>query len=90
MRKNQAKIESTKRNIVITIPISLLIYAIANKPDFPLKITDRTKFIEYIKKHIFEFGEDGESDVATIFYIFENLADDAFENGEEWLKEMEF
>jgi hypothetical protein len=89
MAKN--KVKTTETNFTITIPISNIIHGIELKPDFPLKIKDREKMLDYFKEHFFEFGEDnGESDVGIMFHLFEQMADQAFENGEEWLEEIKY
>lgn len=79
-------VSQTDKDVFIVIPKDLVIFAQAERPDFPLKITDRDKMSEWMAKYLIHFGGDTESGVTEFEEFLDRMFIDAYENAEEWIE----
>jgi hypothetical protein len=85
MDKITAKYEN--KNIVITIPADLLIFAQANRPDWQYTIFENSvdDMGNWIANHLVEFDEDQDSGNSRLYQLLDDMFDDAYERGQDWL-----
>ena len=78
-------IERQDEDIIIKLSIDQLISSVENCPEFPCKIVDKNKFVEYIIDNYFDFTISYEDDPIFLKH-FDDLVDNACENGEEFVQ----
>lgn len=90
MSKMKSKYQSGL--ITIQIPADLIRFAQKNNPNFPMKISkkDLDKLGEYVAKNILSFGEDQEDGTTRFEQLLDDLIVAAYEDGEKWIKEIEY
>jgi hypothetical protein len=85
MDKITAKYEN--KNIVLTIPSDLLIFAQANRPDWQYTVFENSvdDMGEWVANNLVEFDEDQDSGNSRLYQLLDDMFDEAYEDGEDWL-----
>lgn len=88
MDKKLMSVSIESNEIIVKIPISLLVHSQKHREN-GYKITDEKAMTSYVAENIVSFGEDSETGITVFEEMLDRLFDEAYENAEEWLEELE-
>lgn len=82
---DKMNVSVTDGKLIVEVPLSLMVFAQHERPDFPLAINDEVKMSKWVKKHLIHFGGDTEQGVTEFEIFLDKMFIYAYENGEMWL-----
>jgi hypothetical protein len=85
---NEITVKSTKKDVIITIPVELLEWSQRNRGDGPFNILDEDKMKEYFEEYFVDFHkrEDDIEDISSFERLLDEFFLDALEGDQDWIE----
>lgn len=85
------KVKSDEKNILISVPIELLVFAANDNPTYPMRVVDERKFVESVVKGIEHYADTNDIEIGVTHFnqFLDDVINNIYESGDECIEEAE-
>lgn len=80
-----------EKNVIITVPIELLVFAANDNPTYPMRVVDKKSFIENVVKRIENYADTNDVEIGVTHFqqCLDDVINSIYESGEDCIIEAE-